>query len=57
RWTESLPQCYLALSHRSDTNHSTVLMMHGTSHQGEFFDPPTIKMDQVKPWFPAVCME
>ncbi|GFS45927.1 retrovirus-related Pol polyprotein from transposon opus [Nephila pilipes] len=50
RWTESLPTVLLGLraAIRSDTNHSIAQMMYGTNIKlpGEFFDPPTIKMDQ-----------
>ncbi|GFS88896.1 retrovirus-related Pol polyprotein from transposon opus [Nephila pilipes] len=50
RWTEFLPTVLLGLGAviRSDTNHSITQMMYGTNIKlpGEFFDPPTIKMDQ-----------
>lgn len=50
RWTESLPTVLLGLraAIRTDTNHSIAQMVYGTNIKvpGEFFDPPTIKMEQ-----------
>ncbi|GBM41015.1 Retrovirus-related Pol polyprotein from transposon opus [Araneus ventricosus] len=50
RWTESLPTVLLGLraAIRPDTNHSIAQMVYGTTIKlpGEFFDPPTIRMNQ-----------
>ncbi|GFW12980.1 retrovirus-related Pol polyprotein from transposon opus [Trichonephila clavipes] len=50
KWTEFLPTVLLALraAIRPDSNHSIAQMVYGTNIKlpGEFFKPPTIKMDE-----------